>query len=189
MENRAWEKVELLGAQDFSEIGAIEENGLSYEENAAIKAVTWANFAGMPALADDSGLEVKALDWAPGIYSARACSGSDADRIRWLLSRMENHEDRRARFSACIVIAFPGNRKTTRGYFSSRGICWGQIARTAKGQDGFGYDPVFVPDEYDVTFAEMGSVLKSEISHRAVAMRGVAHMMRSVIKYNAVQYN
>ena len=176
----------MLGAQDFSEIGAIEESGFSYEENAAIKAVAWANFAGMPALADDSGLEVRALDWEPGIHSARAASGSDADRIRWLLSRMEGNEDRRAHFVACIVIAFPDNGKMERDYFSSRGICRGRITSTPRGSGGFGYDPVFVPDGCDSTFAEMGPALKSKISHRALAMRGVAHVMRSVIKYYAV---
>ena len=181
------EKFELLGAGDFPEIGEIEESGSSYEENAAIKAEEWANFADMPALADDSGLEVRALDWEPGIYSARASSGSDSDRIEWLLSRMESQEDRRARFVACIVIAFPGNGNRGNGYFSSRGICRGHITCAPKGCGGFGYDPVFVPDGYDTTFAEMGSARKSKISHRAIAMRGVAHIMQSVIKYHAVQ--
>ena len=189
MESCAGERIELLGAQNFPEIGTIKENGSSYEENAAIKAAAWADFAGMPALADDSGLEVRALDWEPGIHSARASAGSDADRVRWLLSRMENHEDRHARFVACIVIAFPDNGKTGRGYFSSRGICRGRITRAPEGRGGFGYDPVFVPDGYDATFAEMGSALKSQISHRALAMRGVAHMTQSVIKYYAVRHS
>jgi XTP/dITP diphosphohydrolase len=182
----AGEKIELLGAENFPEIGTIEESGSSYEENAAIKAKAWANFAGMPALADDSGIEVRALDWEPGIFSAMASPGSDSDRVEWLLSRMKNHEDRRARFVACIVIAFPEDGKTEQGYFSSRGICKGRITHTPKGQGGFGYDPVFVPDGYDATFAEMGDI-KSKISHRALAMRGVAYMMPSVIKYHAVQ--
>ena len=189
MESLAEDKIELIGAQDFPDIGTIEENGLSYEENAAIKAVAWANFAGMPALADDSGLEARALDWEPGIHSARVSSGSDADRTRWLLSRMENHEDRRARFVACIVIAFPDNEKTGRGYFSSQGICRGRITRAPEGHCGFGYDPVFVPDGYDATFAEMGAAIKSKISHRALAMQGVAHIMQSVVKYNAVRHS
>ena len=189
MEIFAEDKIELFSAQDFPEIGTIEENGFSYEENAAIKAFAWANFAGIPALADDSGLEVRALGWKPGIHSARASPGSDADRTRWLLSRMENHGDRCARFVACIVIAFPDNGKTGHGYFSSRGICGGRIARASKGREGFGYDPVFVPDGYDVTFAEMGSAVKSKISHRAIAMQGVAHMLKSVIKYYAVRHS
>ena len=188
MQTGAGEKIQLLCASDFPDIGTIEESGSSYEENAAIKAIAWANFAGMPALADDSGLEARALDWKPGIHSARASQGSDADRIRWLLSRMEDKEDRRARFAACIVIAFPDNRKTGRGYFSSQGICGGKITRVSRGRGGFGYDPVFVPDGYEITFAEMGSDAKSKISHRAVAMRGVAYMMQSMIKYYAVQY-
>lgn len=189
MKTDGGEKFELLGAQDFPDIGVIEESGSSYEENAAIKAAAWADFAGIPALADDSGLEVRALGWEPGIRSARASSGSDSDRIQWLLSRMENHEDRRARFAACVVIAFPDNGKTGCGYFSSRGICGGRITRVPRGRGGFGYDPIFVPDGYDATFAEMGPAEKSKISHRAIAMRGVAYMMQSVIKYYAVQYS
>ena len=188
METGEGEKIELFGAQDFPDIGDIEESGSSYEENAAIKAVAWANFTGMPALADDSGLEVRALDWEPGIYSARASSGSDSDRVEWLLSRVRNYEDRHARFVACVVIAFPNYGKNVRDYFTSRGICKGRITHTPRGCGGFGYDPVFVPDGYDSTFAEMEAALKSKISHRAYAMRGVAHMMQSVIKYYAVQY-
>jgi len=187
METDAGEKIELLGAQDFPEIGAIEESGSSYEENAAIKAREWANFAGMPAIADDSGLEVRALDWWPGIFSARASSGSDYDRIEKLLSSLGNHDDRNARFVACIVFAFPGVKKE-HGCFSSRGICRGRITHAPRGRGGFGYDPIFVPDGYGATFAEMGSLEKSKISHRALAMRGVAHMMSSVIKYYAVRH-
>ena len=188
MKTDAGEKIELLGAQNFPDIGEIEENGSSYEENAVIKAAAWANFTGMPALADDSGLEVRALDWEPGIHSARASSGSDADRVQWLLSRMENCGDRHARFMACVVMAFPNTGKTARDYFSSHGTRGGRIARTSRGRGGFGYDPVFVPDGYDATFAEMGSAQKSKISHRALAMRGVAYMIQSVIKYQVAQY-
>jgi len=189
METGAEDEIKLIGARVFPNIGVIEESGLTYEENAAIKAKAWANFAGMPALADDSGLEVRALDWEPGIHSARAARGSDYDRTRWLLARMEGCEDRRARFTACIVIAFPDRGKSGRGFFSSSGTCEGQITREPRGRCGFGYDPVFVPDGYDATFAEMGAAEKSKISHRALAMRGVAHLMGSVIKYYAVQCN
>ena len=186
METGVGVKIKLRGAGDFPEIGEIEESGLTYEENAAIKASAWADFAGMPAMADDSGLEVRALGWEPGIHSARAARGDDSDRIEWLLSRMKDHEDRRARFVACIVIAFPNDGNSARGYFSSRGVCQGRLTHAPRGRFGFGYDPVFVPDGYDVTFAEMGACEKSKISHRALAMRGVAHMMRSVIEYHAV---
>jgi XTP/dITP diphosphohydrolase len=179
-------RLELLKASDFPGIGRIEENGSSYEENSALKAGIWADFAGIPAIADDSGLEVRSLNWGPGIFSARAVPGIDEDRLRWLLERMKDHKDRRARFVACIVIAFPGGKKSGASYFSSQGACWGSIVRAPSGNYGFGYDPVFVPVGYNATFAELGRELKMEISHRAVALRGVAKMMRSVVKYSTM---
>jgi XTP/dITP diphosphohydrolase len=177
----------LLRSSDYPDFGSIEENGSSYEENAAIKARAWADFAGIPAIADDSGLEVRSIGWAPGIFSARAASGSDRDRIRWLLSRLDGCDDRHARFVSCIVIAFPGGTRPYVDYFSALGVCRGNITLSPAGNDGFGYDPIFVPDGYSVTFAEMGRE-KSKISHRAVAMMGVAKMMPSVIKYSTVRY-
>jgi XTP/dITP diphosphohydrolase len=178
---------ELIPASNYPNIGSIEENGSSYEENSFIKAGAWADFSGIPAIADDSGLEVRALDWEPGIYSARACTGDDGDRIAWLLSRLAGKTDRRARFVACVVIAFPGGRASGE-FFASRGTCWGNIADNPAGGDGFGYDPVFVPDGFGSTFAEMGREEKSKISHRSAALRGVARMARSVIKYYTVRH-
>jgi XTP/dITP diphosphohydrolase len=182
------EPIKLLRSSDYPDFGPIEENGSSYEENAAIKARAWANFTGIPAIADDSGLEVRSMDWAPGIFSARAASGIDADRIRWLLSRLDGCDDRFARFKACIVIAFPGGNSHYVDYFSALGACRGNISRFPAGSGGFGYDPVFVPDGCGATFAEMGREEKSKISHRAVAMMGVAKMMPSVIKYYTARY-
>jgi len=188
--NDSGEKIDLLRASDFPDFGPIEENGSSYEENAAIKARAWAECAGIPAVADDSGLEVRALDWAPGIFSARAVCGSDEERIDWLLSRMEASDDRRARFVACVVIAFPGGCKSKSrvDYFSSQGMCWGNIALVPVGDAGFGYDPVFVPDGCGATLAEIGSSEKSKISHRALAMGGIAKMISTVLKYYTVHY-
>jgi XTP/dITP diphosphohydrolase len=174
-----------------------EETGASYEENAAIKAQAWADFFGIPAIADDSGLEARHLSWRPGIFSARAAPGTDAERTEWLLREMSGASDRRARFVACIVIAFPssamlnwrkGKRHVCgRRYFASEGICWGNIAHKPSGTDGFGYDPVFIPDGYENTFSELGKEMKSRISHRAKAMAGVAQIAASVIKYWSVR--
>ncbi|MDR1133565.1 MAG: non-canonical purine NTP pyrophosphatase, RdgB/HAM1 family [Synergistaceae bacterium] len=178
------ERAELLSVADFAQTpGDIEESGSSYEENAAIKARICAGFFGLPAIADDSGLEARALDWKPGIYSARAAAGGDSGRIAWLLGEMEGKNDRRACFKASLAIAFPNSREGTRDYFSSEGVCWGNISNRPSGEDGFGYDPVFVPDGYQKTFAELGRAVKSKISHRAIAMRGVALLLPHVVKY------
>lgn len=183
-------RLELVSANDFPDVNEaladIDENGSSYEENSLIKARAWANRAGIPAIADDSGLEVEALDWEPGIRSARVVTGSDADRVGWLLSRLGDAKkvERRACFVACIVLAFPGSiAACDREYFSSEGRCWGSISFEPRGTSGFGYDPIFVPDGYDVTFAELHPSEKSEISHRAIAMKGMAQMMPVVLKY------
>jgi XTP/dITP diphosphohydrolase len=179
---------ELVNSGEFSRgPGVIEETGSNYEENSVIKARAWANFTGLPAMADDSGLEVRAIGWGPGIFSSRAASGNDRDRIKWLLEGIGDAHDRTARFVACIVVVFPASRhrcgENARTYFSVQGVCRGDIARSPSGNAGFGYDPVFVPYGYDLTFAELGADVKSKISHRAISLRGMALMLPSVIKY------
>ena len=168
----------------------IEETGDTYEKNALIKARVWADASGLPAIADDSGLEVRALSWAPGIRSARAIAGSDRDRADWLLSEMAGTADRRACFVANLVIAFPGTQRALHGgrdYFSVEGRCWGTIAHTCAGDNGFGYDPVFIPDGFNRTFGELPAEDKSRISHRAIAMGGLAQILPSVLKYQTVR--
>jgi XTP/dITP diphosphohydrolase len=188
MRNASGDWPELMSAADFPPYpGVIEETGSDYEENALIKARAWANFTGIPAIADDSGLEVRALEWGPGIFSARAAPGSDSDRIKRLLEGIADTRDRFARFVACIAVAFPASGRNCpcgrRNFFSAQGVCRGNIARYPSGSAGFGYDPVFVPHGYDATFAELGSGVKSKISHRAKSLRGIALMLPSVIKY------
>ncbi|MDR3255589.1 MAG: non-canonical purine NTP pyrophosphatase, RdgB/HAM1 family [Synergistaceae bacterium] len=182
--------VELLGPDDVlagsDSAPEAEESGGSYEENALIKARTWADFSGAPAIADDSGLEVRRLGWAPGIYSARAANGSDEDRVSCLLGELGDASDRAACFVACLVIAFPAClARPGRGYFSVEGRCWGRITASPRGDGGFGYDPIFVPDGCEKTFAELGEK-KSGISHRAIAVKGVAQIIPSVLKYYAM---
>ena len=189
--DKAFYGICLHGSDDFPMMaGEIEETGNSYEENAFLKASEWANFTGLPAIADDSGLEVRALGWEPGIYSARAVSGADSNRIKWLLGRMNDVSDRRACFVASLVIVPPGikseNEVKTRDYFVVEGRCWGNIAYSPAGSSGFGYDPVFIPDGYNMTFAELGEAVKSRISHRSIAVQGLAKIMHSVVKYFAV---
>ena len=152
----------------------VEEKGKTYAENALLKATAWSQALGMPAVADDSGLEVQDLGWAPGLFSARVAS-SDPGRIAWLLDRLRGKECRRARFVACIALVWPEETQTR--VFLSEGICWGRIATEAAGSEGFGYDPVFIPDRFHATFAELGEELKSRISHRAIACRALRDMI------------
>lgn len=162
-------------------LARVQETGATYEQNARLKASAVALASGLPALADDSGIEVSALDGAPGVRSARACEGSDADRVEWLLRAIDGRADRRAAFAACIVIALPIAGECR--YFSCEGRCEGSIANSARGERGFGYDPVFIPDGYDRTFGELGADVKREISHRAAALRGIALIAKDVVKY------
>ena len=145
-----------------------EENGLTFEENALIKARAACKASGLPALADDSGLEVDALNGEPGIRSARYCEGSDADRVVYLLKKMENipAEQRGAQFVSAIACVYPDGTE-----FAVRGICRGVILTENRGEGGFGYDPVFFVPEEGETFASMPQERKNAISHRANSLK------------------
>ena len=174
--------VELLYGGDFDTVLNVDETGNSYEENAMLKASAWSKALLMPALADDSGLEVFALGGAPGINSARAVQGTDQDRTNWLLSKMENIKDRRASFVSCIAVVFPDMKEP----LVYEGRCSGTLAPEPLGSGGFGYDPIFIPDGYDKTFSELGDHVKTKISHRALAIKGIAEMLINVLEYYAV---
>ena len=165
----------------------VEESGKSYAENALIKAKAWSRALGMPALADDSGLEVRELAWAPGLYSSRVAP-TDAERIRWLLGRMEGKTDRTARFVACLALAWPD--VSGMQVALAEGLCWGEIAMEGSGKSGFGYDPVFIPHGHDRSFGDLGEGLKSRISHRAVASRALRDMLEtpSMVKSLSVRF-
>ena len=154
--------------RDFDRVGSAEENGVTYAENAISKAQFYASETGLIALADDSGLEVAALDWAPGVYSARYAgkNASDADRRQLLLSELSNNPDRRARFVAVVAIASPAGTVLN----LSEGICHGTITSAPRGTGGFGYDPLFIPYGHTQTFAELPESIKNRISHRALAL-------------------
>ena len=145
-----------------------EENGTTFEENALIKARAACKASGLPALADDSGLEVDALNGEPGIRSARYCEGSDADRVVYLLKKMENipTENRGAQFVSAIACVYPDGTE-----FAVRGICRGVILTENRGEGGFGYDPVFFVPEEGETFASMPQERKNAISHRANSLK------------------
>lgn len=138
----------------------IDENGKTFEENALIKARFLANKSGFPCIADDSGLEVTALDMRPGIFSARY-ETTDERRIRKLLFELQGVSDRSARFVSAAAACFPDGRE-----FVCRGEVYGNITLEPRGTGGFGYDPVFESVESGKTFGEMSDIEKNEISHR-----------------------
>lgn len=144
----------------------IVEDGATFEENALIKARAVCKALGTAAIADDSGIEVYALDMAPGIYSARYAGedATDEDRVIKLLSELENKEDRRARFVCAAAVCLPDGREAV-----CKGIIDGVVEKSPRGNGGFGYDPVFKPNGFDKTVAEMSGDEKNEISHRAKA--------------------
>ena len=157
--------VDLHSLADYPGFPGVEEDGKTFTENASIKAVAVCKYCDVPAFADDSGLEVMALDGRPGIHSARYAENDPARRAK-LLKELEGVTDRRARFVCVIAIAMNGEVIET-----FEGEVKGTILTGERGEGGFGYDPLFVPDGYDQTFAEMPQELKNKISHRAEAFR------------------
>ena len=155
----------LIFAPEIADM-IVEESGKSYSENAMLKAKAWAERSGCACLADDSGLEVEALDGAPGLYSARIVPGKDEDKVSWLLSQLKDKDNRRARFVASLALCVPDEF-----ILICEGYCYGKIAEAPRGSNGFGYDPVFVPEGHEETFAEMEFEIKNSISHRANAFR------------------
>jgi XTP/dITP diphosphohydrolase len=160
----------LISLKDFPGVTKIEETGTTFEENAILKAAGYALQTGVLTLADDSGLEVEALGGQPGVKSARYAGedASDAQRVMKLLAELKgiHQTSHRARFISAIAIA---NEK---GIVVNVGIgtCDGRIASEPRGTSGFGYDPIFVPEGYDLSFAELEPALKNRISHRAHAL-------------------
>jgi len=146
----------------------IEETGETFSENACLKASQVAKAMEQWAIADDSGLEVEALEGAPGIYSARY-GNSDRDRIERLLFELGNELNREARFVCAIAIARPDGSIA----LQTEGICSGEILHTPRGNHGFGYDPVFYVPEQNMTFAEMTPELKKSVSHRGKAFQAL----------------
>lgn len=146
-----------------------EETGATYSENAALKACTIAMTTGLPALADDSGLEVEALGGEPGVYSARFGNRpNDLERNLFLLEKLRNHRNRRAKFVSVIVLAYPDG--VVEEY---RGEVPGVILEGPRGAGGFGYDPLFMPYGETNTFAEMSVEDKRAISHRGKALEAL----------------
>jgi XTP/dITP diphosphohydrolase len=161
---------ELASLTDFDQVETAEEEGTTYKENAIIKARSYAAQTGFPTLADDSGLEVEALNWGPGVLSARyAGEGApDAERRALLVAEMKRTGSglRNARFVCAVAIAHPDQTVI----HVAEAVCAGRITDAARGDGGFGYDPLFIPDGYDSTFAELEESVKNQISHRGLAL-------------------
>jgi XTP/dITP diphosphohydrolase len=153
----------------------IDETGMTFAENAVLKASQVAQATGEWAIADDSGLEVTALDNAPGIYSARYGS-SDVDRIERLLRELGDSPDRSARFVCAIALARPDGTIA----LQTEGICPGEILTAPRGEGGFGYDPIFYVPEQGLTFAEMPHDVKQELSHRGRAFQALLPQLKAL---------
>lgn len=168
-------EVNVLTMDAFPEIGEIPETGVTFEENALIKARTVARLTGLTALADDSGLEVEALAGAPGVYSARFSGpdATDATNNALLLSRLEGvpWAERGARFVSVIAVHAPirGGKELL-----SRGTWSGRISTRPQGENGFGYDPLFYDEDAGLTAAQLETGEKNKRSHRAMALYRLA---------------
>ena len=179
--------VTIFSRSDFLEFPDVEETGQTLKENALLKAKAVAEFCDMPALADDTGLEVDALDGAPGIYSARYAGDnvSYADNVNKLIKEMKNvpQEKRSARFRCVIAIDWnDGNIETVEG------LCEGFITEDIQGDRGFGYDPVFYYPPKDKRFSQMTIEEKNMVSHRGLALQNmVGLIMEKVNKLRPAQ--
>lgn len=171
------ERVELLSMKDINCFADIPETADTLEGNALLKAHYIYDNYRMDCFADDTGLEVEALGGEPGVYSARYAdeNGHDAQaNMNKLLHKLEGVENRRARFRTVFAVILNGKEHLFEG------IVQGEIIREKRGTTGFGYDPIFVPEGYTQTFAEMGNELKNKISHRAVATQKLCKFLQSL---------
>jgi len=163
-------KIKILTLRDFPFIPRVKEDGKTLRENAIKKAVEIARRTKKIAIADDSGLEVNALKRKPGVYSSRFagknCTYADNNRKLLRLMKKVPRNKRQARFVCVIAIASPEGKIKT-----ATGVCRGRIAMETRGRSGFGYDPVFIPEGYSRTYAELGLRIKNKISHRAKALQ------------------
>ena len=169
-------EVELLGTDNFPDLADVDETEDSFEGNALLKAGAVSRFTKLPAIADDSGLTVDHLKGAPGIYSARysGVHGDDEANLQKVLREMEGIANRRAQFVCAAAFVAPnGYQKVLRAEMV------GELISQPRGANGFGYDPIFVPEGFAQTTGEMAPDLKDSISHRGKAMRELAQIISS----------
>jgi len=172
--NSQLKHVKVLSLRDINYNQEIIESGLTLEENASIKANTIYDLFSNSCISDDTGLEVFALDGEPGVFSARyAGTHCDAnDNMEKLLKKLHGYNDRRARFRTVVCLKTHKEEKFFEGYVN------GVIHSKKEGDQGFGYDPVFIPDGYNITFAQMSLQEKNKISHRAQAVRKLIQYLK-----------
>lgn len=168
----------ILSLEDIGCFDELPETCDTIEGNSLQKAQYIFDKYQTPCLADDTGLEVAALNGAPGVYSARYAGPqrSNVDNIRLLLANLSHETDRRARFKTVITLVGVGKVKTFQGIIN------GIILKEPRGTGGFGYDPIFQPDGFDHTLAEMTLEAKNQISHRAIAVKKLVDFLRSLLK-------
>lgn len=172
--------VQLLNLDDLKIDTEVAETGSTFEENAALKAIKYAEMAGILTIAEDSGLEVDAFGGAPGVRSARYCAGEDKDRNKLVLKKLKGIplEERTARFRCVVAIYEPKNKILE----TCQGKMEGIITETPRGENGFGYDPIFYLPKFKKTNAELSMGEKNKISHRGKAFRRAKKILRDLIE-------
>lgn len=172
--------IEIKSLSDFGPIPEAIEDGDTFDDNAYKKALHVAKILGLPAISDDSGLVVSALNGAPGVFSARYAGehASDEDNVKKLLKEMRNHQNRSAFFQCVLSIAVPSGPALT-----YEGVCHGSITHEPQGNNGFGYDPVFYSKEFDKTFGQLSLSEKNSISHRGLALTEFKSEVEKVLKW------
>jgi XTP/dITP diphosphohydrolase len=169
-------QIEWLSFSEYP-FAEVTEDGMTFRENASKKARTVCAASGLATLAEDSGLEVEALGGRPGVRSARFAGepADDHQNLEKLLELMKREPNRRARFHCVAVLALPQGRE-----FFSEGTLEGRLASEPRGKTGFGYDPVFIPNGFSKTLAELGPRIKDRLSHRRRALEGLKETLRAL---------
>jgi len=172
-------KIVLICAADIPDLPDVVEDKETIEENSIKKAKEIALFTQMPAIADDTGFFVPALNDEPGVYAARYAGEncSYTDNVKKMLKNMEGVNDRQARFETVVTLAFPDKDEV----ITRKGIIKGHIIESPRGNSGFGYDPIFIPEGFDKTFAELSDEEKNQISHRARAFQAILPVLRDIL--------
>ena len=172
--------IEIKNLNDFGPIPEVIEDGTTFDDNAYKKASFTARVLGYPAMADDSGLCVEALDGAPGVWSARYAgeNATDADNVNKMLNDLKDKDNRNAAFKCVISIAVP-----TGAALTYEGECQGVITKEPVGDNGFGYDPLFFYPEFNKTFAQLSIQEKGRVSHRGKALKEIADEMGKIIEW------
>ena len=172
--------VQVSSLAEFPGAPDVAETGATFSANALLKAHAMARFTGLPAVADDSGICADALNGMPGVLSARWSGrhGDDVANLRLLLAQLADVPDERrgAQFVCAAALVLPDGREHV-----SEGVVTGRLIREPRGRNGFGYDPIFVPDSADITTAEMDPADKDRISHRGKALRGLAPVIAALL--------